>query len=183
MANRYSDPANALKEFLDNALHYCVMNYSNEGTGFAKIEVHIFPNQATKKHFIVVVDNGKGMTMEELKSFNISGDNLKMKDNEYDDHFFTNPSRYENKSHNPLLVHQFADHNLSFYGQGAKRAGYYLGKCLHVVTKVKDRSIDKFQMCLNPASGYWADRVYVCALWEGGGADAGLSLGRQLRAK
>jgi hypothetical protein len=96
----------AIGEFVDNSLQATQDNLLQRN-----IQIHLDLNFYSGSSYLIIADDGKGMTVEELKRFARYSDAK-----EYSSNSQENPT------------------NISMFGVGSKEAGFYLGERLHVVT-------------------------------------------------
>lgn len=98
-------PADAIAELIDNSIQHC-----DGPSRLISISLHI-----SSPSFIVVADNGSGMTVEDIKAFATFA--------------------LDRRTRNIAPVDESDPRYISKFGVGAKQAGFYLGTNISIVTK------------------------------------------------
>jgi structural maintenance of chromosomes flexible hinge domain-containing protein 1 len=115
--------ADAIAEFIDNSLQATQRN--EEGRN---INLDFDLDFYSKSSYLVITDNGKGMTELEIQKFAKYGD-PKYPNTAEQDHSELDTSSEQDPSNDPT--------NISMFGVGSKEAGFYLGDTIHIITKSK----------------------------------------------
>lgn len=110
MMRFYTGPADALAEFVDNSIQY----HSDRPCEIS-ISLQLAGRYSTGSSYIVISDNGRGMTVSAIKAFATFALDQRARD----------------------LTPSVGDTGrfISKFGVGAKQAGFYLGKNINIFTK------------------------------------------------
>ncbi|RZK32765.1 MAG: hypothetical protein EOO63_00245, partial [Hymenobacter sp.] len=107
-------PADALAEFVDNSIQHGIGSDRS-----ININVHLSSNDTTSS-YIVISDNGSGMTADDIKAFATFA--------------------LDRRTRQILPSNPGEGTSISKFGVGAKQAGFYLGSNIAILTKT--RSVD-----------------------------------------
>ena len=133
--NAFKGIEDALAELIGNSIQYCFPKIM-EGVK-PTIGIYFFtpPPSQLGDSFLVVTDNGLGMDREGLVAFGRPAWSKAKRGEHNTSRAHRDPSKFTEVDALGGEACYFADHEIGMYGVGAKKAAFWLGEDLHVITK------------------------------------------------
>uniref|UniRef100_H2M6M6 Structural maintenance of chromosomes flexible hinge domain containing 1 n=1 Tax=Oryzias latipes TaxID=8090 RepID=H2M6M6_ORYLA len=116
----------ALAELVDNSLSATARN-----KGLRRIEIRLIFDKTLGKHGVLVLDNGCGMTSEQLNNWAVY---RLSKFTKQRNKFTSEKEGYVRPDH----IHRSLNSDISYFGVGGKHAAFFIGDSVRMISKPRD---------------------------------------------
>lgn len=113
----------ALAELIDNSLSATAKN-----TGLRTIEIRMLFDETLGKPAVIVLDNGRGMTAQQLNNWAVYRLSKFTRENST---FVSNEEGYVRPDHVPRSLNS----DISYFGVGGKQAAFFIGESIRMISK------------------------------------------------